>query len=92
MKSFDEIKEIYDANAQLFDLDRFQNKFLKLIRRWSEMVLPTPELAKFGYGSIAPPVVADNKENISSLGSDDMQLHTSLLTRFLQSADRSLVV
>ena len=69
LKSFDEIKEIYDANAQLFDLDRFQNKFLKLIRRWSEMVLPTPELAKFGYGSIAPPVVADNKENISSLGS-----------------------
>ena len=69
LKSFDEIKGIKDANARLFDLGRFQNTFLKLIRRWSKMVLPVAELAKLGYGSIAPAVAVDNKENISSLGS-----------------------
>jgi hypothetical protein len=69
LKSFDEIKKIHDNNAEAFDLGVFQTKFLKQIRRWSEMVLPIPELAKFGYGSIAPPPIPDNKENISSLGS-----------------------
>lgn len=69
LKSFDEIKKIHDNNADVFDLGIFQTDFLKQIRRWSEMVLPIPELAKFGYGSIAPPPIPDNKENISSLGS-----------------------
>lgn len=69
MKSFDEIKNIYDSNLNQFDLGRFQNKFLLLLRRWSEMVLPVPALAKVGYGSTTPPVPVDNKENVSSLGS-----------------------
>ncbi len=69
LKSFDEIKAIYDDNARLFDLGKFQKLFLKLIRRWSEMVLPVAEMAKLGYGSTTPAVPVDNKENISSLGS-----------------------
>lgn len=69
LKSFDEIKAIYEDNARMFDLGRFQDTFLKLIRRWSEMVLPVAELAKLGYGSIKPTVAVDNKENISCLGS-----------------------
>jgi hypothetical protein len=69
LKSFDEIKDIYVTNMRLFDLARFQNTFLKLIRRWSEMVLPVAELTKLGYGSTTPAVGTHNKENISSLGS-----------------------
>lgn len=52
---------------RLFDLVRLQNKLLHLIRRWSEMVLPLPELTQLGYGSATPAVGMDNKENISSL-------------------------
>ena len=68
MKSFDEIKKIYESNESLFDLSRFQHSFLRLIRRWSELVLPVGDLVKLGYGSSAPPAMS-NKENISSLGS-----------------------
>lgn len=69
LKSFDEIKDIYVTNMRLFDLARFQNTFLKLIRSWSEMVLPVAELTKLGYGCTTPAVGTHNKENISSLGS-----------------------
>jgi len=54
---------------RLFDLARFQNTFLKLIRIWSGIVLPVAELTKLGYGSTTPAVSTQNKENISSLGS-----------------------
>lgn len=69
LKKIDEIKDIYSTNERLFDLVRLQNKLVHLIRRWSEMVLPLPELTQLGYGSVTPAVGVDNKENISSLES-----------------------
>ena len=69
LKEIDEMRQIYESNARMFDLARFQSSFLKLMRRWSEMVLPAAELTGLGYGSITPAGRVDNKENISSLGS-----------------------
>eukprot|EP00804_Cyclotella_cryptica_P009519 CCRYP_006247-RA/>CCRYP_006247-RA protein AED:0.03 eAED:0.03 QI:441/1/1/1/0.5/0.66/3/112/508 len=51
LKPFDEIKKIYKANSRVFDLERFQRKFHELIRQWTKLVLPVPNLAKYGYGS-----------------------------------------
>ena len=70
LKKIDEIKDIYGTNVRLFDLVRLQNKLLHLIRRWSEMVLPVPELTQLGYGYSTPAVGINNKENISSLESE----------------------
>ncbi len=66
LKKIDEIKDIYGTNEQLFDLSRLQKKLLHLIRRWSVMVLPLPELTQLGYGCAGLAVGVDNKENIES--------------------------
>jgi len=79
LKSFSEIKNIYAAHAREFDLERFQYKFLQLIRRWTDLVLPVPELTKLNYGSTngssdnitrKPMATVDNKENIHAPGAD----------------------
>lgn len=52
LKSLSEIKQIYASNSRQFDLERFQRRFLQMIRRWTELALPVPELARLKYGSI----------------------------------------
>mmetsp|Transcript_27390 Transcript_27390/g.58866 ORF Transcript_27390/g.58866 Transcript_27390/m.58866 type:complete len:568 (+) Transcript_27390:108-1811(+) len=44
LKSLSKIKELVDDYPKMFDLMRFQHKFIKLIRRWSDLVLPVPKL------------------------------------------------
>jgi hypothetical protein len=51
LKSFKDLKKIHLDNSREFDLVRFQKRFIRLIRQWTELVLPVPNLAKFGYGS-----------------------------------------
>ena len=69
LKSFKEVKAIFAANSRMFDLDSFQQKFLQLLRRWADLVLPIPNLSKLNYGSTttgsnaAAVMVANNKEN-----------------------------
>ena len=81
LKSFEEIREICQTNNRHFDLERFQLKFLKLIRRWTELALPVPELVKLQYGvskgndsrvGETMDISYENKENIHELavGSD----------------------
>ena len=80
MKSFSEIKQIYAAHPREFDLERFQYKFLQLIRRWTDLVLPIPELSKLNYGSVSadvPPALQD-KENVREApGADIAKLPSS---------------
>eukprot|EP00578_Thalassiosira_sp_NH16_P007264 CAMPEP_0181126696 /NCGR_PEP_ID=MMETSP1071-20121207/27779_1 /TAXON_ID=35127 /ORGANISM="Thalassiosira sp., Strain NH16" /LENGTH=582 /DNA_ID=CAMNT_0023212339 /DNA_START=166 /DNA_END=1914 /DNA_ORIENTATION=- len=71
LKSLAEIRQILSAHSREFDLGHFQDKFLQLIRRWTDLVLPVPELAKLNYGSTdddggdeKQTAVLDNKENI----------------------------
>ena len=75
LKSFKEIKKIYVANARIFDLEMFQHKFLQLVRRWTDLVLPTPQLSKLNYGSTDARGEAmlselNNKENVNEPGAD----------------------
>lgn len=51
LKPFKDIRKIYKANSHVFDLERFQQTFHKIIRQWTKLVLPVPILAQFGYGS-----------------------------------------
>lgn len=71
LKPFDEIKEIYLANSREFDLKRFQLKFIKLVRLWSGMVLPVPELSRLGYGT---PGIRGNRGGTSSSTQPMMEL------------------
>mmetsp|Transcript_32037 Transcript_32037/g.64338 ORF Transcript_32037/g.64338 Transcript_32037/m.64338 type:complete len:616 (-) Transcript_32037:223-2070(-) len=50
LRTLDEIKKVHRKHFREFDLERFQTKFLKLIRRWTELVLPLPVLSKLKYG------------------------------------------
>lgn len=52
LKSFKDIKAIYNDNSRVFDLERFQGKLMKLIRQWVQTRLPLPSLVKCGYGSM----------------------------------------
>ena len=75
LKSFKEIKKIYAANARIFNLEIFQHKFLQLVRRWTDLVLPTPQLSKLNYGSTdarGEPMLSElnNKENVNEPGAD----------------------
>lgn len=76
LKSIIEIKKIYLNHKQLFDLKRFQQKFLQLIRSWVKLVLPIPTLSQFNYGADRNSgnrdakkfnIVVDNKENSPSV-------------------------
>ena len=73
LKSFDEIKAIYTDYSRVFDLEKFQAKFLKLIRQWAHMVLPFPDLAKCGYGGVnvnRNENVGETEENTLSVEED----------------------
>ncbi|KAL7541959.1 hypothetical protein ACHAXR_011387 [Thalassiosira sp. AJA248-18] len=77
LKSFSEIKQIYRSNSRQFDLERFQHSFLQLIRRWTDLVLPVPELSKLHYGSTntvdaarKPMATLSGKENVHAPGAD----------------------
>ncbi len=50
LRPMDDIKKVLEKYSREFDLERFQTKFLKLIRRWTELVLPLPVLSKLKYG------------------------------------------
>jgi len=78
LKSFSEIEKIYAARREFFDLEGFQSKFLQLIRRWTNLVLPVPELSTFNYGSTKasdgvtrkPMAMLHEKENMPAPGAD----------------------
>ncbi|KAL7551416.1 hypothetical protein ACHAWF_017653 [Thalassiosira exigua] len=76
LKSLSEITAIYDIHSRYFDLERFQNKFLKLIGLWADMVLPLPELVRVNYSSTGasedrkPMASLIGKENVNALSAD----------------------
>ena len=87
LKSFQEIKKIYESNSRIFDLESFQHKFIQLMRRWTDIVLPTPTLSKLAYGApkkkdeegaaAASPnatkaAEANDKENVKSSQEDEV--------------------
>eukprot|EP00581_Thalassiosira_minuscula_P013882 CAMPEP_0183736140 /NCGR_PEP_ID=MMETSP0737-20130205/48588_1 /TAXON_ID=385413 /ORGANISM="Thalassiosira miniscula, Strain CCMP1093" /LENGTH=559 /DNA_ID=CAMNT_0025970073 /DNA_START=81 /DNA_END=1761 /DNA_ORIENTATION=+ len=86
LKSFSQIKKICAANTHDFDLMDFQRKFLDLIRRWDDLVLPVPELSMLNYGAVTagnglarePMTVLHEKENMNLQGSDGSNKTTSL--------------
>ena len=63
MKSFAEIRHIISGHKREFDLGNFQRKFLQLIRRWTALALPVPELARLNYGSTDDTTNDTNKHN-----------------------------
>lgn len=76
LKSFGEIKQTFALYSRKFDLELFQHRFIQLIRRWSDLVLPVPELSSLGYGCTnasadvnrKPMVTLDDKENMPGSG------------------------
>ena len=67
-KSDDDVREIHAKHARLFCLQHFQQTFLRLIRRWEELVLPMPELARIGYGTVAVAPTTRQEEHVSRSG------------------------
>lgn len=50
LKPVSYIRELRTAHLRWFSLERFQIKFLRLVRRWADLALPLPELSRLGYG------------------------------------------
>jgi len=80
LKSLSEIRKIYSAHEQVFDLKRFQQKFLQLIRSWVHLVLPVPTLSQFNYGAVDTSgsggarksnTVVDNKKNMNGFSENN---------------------
>ena len=66
LKPIRELKSIHEKHSRLFDLNRLQNKLLKLTRQWTEITLPVPNLAKVGYGSTTTVRQVQDKEDVTS--------------------------
>ena len=98
LKSLSEIRKIYSAHKQVFDLKRFQQKFLQLIRSWVHLVLPVPTLSQFNYGAVdssgsagarKSTTVVDNKENMNGVSDNDNKKKSSTTVETSASARSS---
>lgn len=54
----------------MFDLENFQQKYVKLIRRWADTALPIPNLVKCGYGKTVQQDDEEEEEVEEAITSD----------------------
>jgi len=73
LKSFQEIKAIRTKYSKMFDLENFQQKYVKLIRRWVDTALPIPNLVKCGYGKTIEQDAEEEEEEVEEATTSDKE-------------------
>ena len=73
LKSFQEIKAIRTKYSKMFDLENFQQKYVKLIRRWVDTSLPIPNLVKCGYGKTIEQDAEEEEEEVEEATTSDKE-------------------
>jgi hypothetical protein len=97
LKPLRQLKTIHSENKRVFDLENLQLQLLKLVRRWVKMVLPVPNLARLGYGSVDAPEKAndaklnDAPEDAQSLSASSHGASAKKSARKRRKTDRTEV-